>query len=251
MTGSCLYVGSVFHRRFSPKPHRFRYRLFWLFVDLDELDAIDRRLRLFSLNRPNLFALYERDHARGEKAPLRPQIEELLAARDVDIQGGSIKLLTIPRTFGYAFNPLSVYYCARSDGALAAIVYEVHNTFGEHHAYVIPAAGDRRRACAKTFFVSPFLPMDLRYEFHAVPPGDTLSLAIRAVGPSGTVLLAGMKGERRPLTDAALLTAGLAVPAAGAKTIAAIHWEALRLWAKGTPFLWRGRSHAAPGPRAT
>jgi len=249
VTGSCLYVGSVFHRRLKPKPHRFRYRLYWLLIDLDEVDDIGRRLRLFSHNRPNLFALYDGDHGCGEKAPLRPQVEALLAARGVAFEGGSIRLLCLPRTFGYAFNPLSVYYCAKADGALAAIVYEVHNTFGERHAYVLPAAGDGGQACAKAFYVSPFLPMDLRYEFHAAPPGETLKLAIRVSGPDGAALLTGMKGERRPLADMALLRAGFAVPAAGAKTIATIHWEAVRLIAKGTPYL--GRPRTALGTSAT
>ena len=251
MTGSCLYVGSVLHRRLKPKPHRFRYRLFWLLVDLDELAALNRRLRLFSHNKPNLFALYDRDHGRGENAPLRPQIEALLTAKGIDIQGGSIKLLCIPRTFGYAFNPLSVYYCAKPDSALAAIVYEVHNTFGERHAYVVPVAGDGRQACAKALFVSPFLPMELRYGFLSPPPRETLSLTIRVSGPDGAALFAGMKGERRPLTDMALLKAGLAVPAAGVKTIAAIHWEALRLWLKGTPYVGRGSTLGAVDDRVS
>ena len=248
---SCLYVGSVFHRRLKPTPHRFRYRLYWLLLDLDELDALDARMKLFSHNRPNVLSLHDCDHGRGDASPLRPQIAALLAECGINLGGGAIRLLCMPRTFGYGFNPLSVYYCADANGALAAMVYEVHNTFGERRAYVLPAAtGGERQACAKDLFVSPFLPMGLVYEFHAPPPGETLTLAIRASGPDGTALMAGLKGERRELDDRTLLAAGLAMPAEAIKTIAAIHWEALRLWLKGAPYRgWRDASRRSRAAR--
>jgi len=239
---SSLYVGSVFHRRLKPKPHRFRYRLFWLLIDLEEIDDVDRRLRVFSHNRFNLFSLFDRDHGDGGASSLRAQARELLDAHAIDTRCGSIRLLCMPRTLGYGFNPLSVYFCAGPDGALAALIYQVHNTFGERHSYVLPVAEARgavHQACAKTFFVSPFLPMGLRYEFHATPPGETVTLAIRASGPDGVVLRAALAGERRELTDAALLKAGLSAPLEAVKTTAAIHWEALRLWAKGVAYLGR------------
>ena len=251
--GSCLqsslYVGSVFHRRLTPKPHRFRYRLFWLLIDLEEIDDVDRRLRVFSHNRFNLFSLFDRGHGDGGASPLGAQARELLAAQGIDA-GGPIRLLCMPRTLGYGFNPLSVYFCSRADGGLAALIYQVHNTFGERHSYVLPVeggAGAARQACAKTFFVSPFLPMGLRYEFHATPPGETLTLAIRASGTDGVVLRAAMTGARRELTDPALLKAGLSAPLEAMKTTAAIHWEALRLWAKGVAYL--GRDGARNDPR--
>ncbi|HME84185.1 MAG TPA: DUF1365 family protein [Roseiarcus sp.] len=251
--GSCLqsslYVGSVFHRRLTPKPHRFRYRLFWLLIDLEEIDDVDRRLKVFSHNRFNLFSLFDRDHGDGGALSLIAQARELLAAQGIDA-GGPIRLLCMPRTLGYGFNPISVYFCARPDGALAALIYQVHNTFGERHSYVLPVAEARgavRQACAKAFFVSPFLPMGLRYEFHATPPGETVTLAVRASGPDGVVLRAALAGERRELTDAALMKAGLSVPLEGMKTTAAIHWEALRLWAKGVVYL--GRDGARNDPR--
>jgi uncharacterized protein len=249
---SCLYVGSVFHRRLQPKPHRFRYRLFWLLVDLDEISALDRKLSLLSLNRFNLFSLHDRDHGRGGATPLRGQVERLLAAEGIDLAGGAIKLLCMPRTLGYGFNPLSVYFCAGADGALKAIVYEVHNTFGERHAYVLPAAesgGSVRQACAKKFFVSPFLPMGLRYEFNVTPPEQRLAVAIRVSGPDGVVLRAALTGERRELTDAALIKAGLAMPVEAMKTTAAIHWQAARLWLKSVAYLGRERARESETER--
>ncbi len=244
---SSLYFGSVFHRRLGRNPHRFRYRLFWLYLDLDELPALDKSLRLFSHNRFNLFSLFDRDHGDGSDTGLRPQIEALLAESGINTESGPIRLLCMPRTLGYDFNPLSVYFCFHRDGALAALVYEVHNTFGGRHSYVLPtspAAGVVRRGCDKTFFVSPFLPMGLRYEFQAAPPGETIMVAIRASGPDGPALRAALAGERRDLTDRALLRAAFAVPLVSLKTIVAIHWQALRLMAKGVAYRGRG----APQP---
>ena len=234
---SALYVGSVVHHRLTPRPHRFRYRLYWLLIDLDELPRLSGALRLFGHNRRALFSLSERDHGDGSATPLRAQAEALLAQAGLDLEGGAIRLLCMPRTLGYDFNPLSVYFCHRGDGALAALIYEVHNTFGERHSYVLPAA--EGQSCAKAFFVSPFMAMGLRYEFKVSPPGERLALAIRASGPDGPVLRAALPAQRRPLTDAALLKAGLSVPAIGLKTMAAIHWEAARLWLKGAPYIGR------------
>ena len=238
---SALYVGSVIHHRLAPRAHRFRYRLYWLLIDLDELPQLNARLKLFGHNRRALFSLRDRDHGDGSATPLRAQVQALLARAGIHIDGGPIRLLTTPRTLGYAFNPISVYFCHSPDGALAAIVYEVHNTFGERHSYALPVenAGKIRQACAKTFFVSPFLPMGMRYAFRVRPPGERLTLAIRAGGEQGASLRAALTGERRELTDAALAQAGLAIPAIGLKTTAAIHWEAARLWLKGVRFLGR------------
>ncbi len=158
----------------------------------------------------------------------------------------------MPRTLGYDFNPLSVYFCYARDGALAALIYEVHNTFGGRHSYVMTAnaAGPVRHACNKAFFVSPFLPMGLRYEFQVAPPGETIAIAIRAVGEGGPVLRAALAGERRALTDRELLRAALAFPLVALKTMAAIHWQALRLLAKGAAFRGPGAAHGARSPAA-
>ena len=244
--GSALYFGSVFHRRLGAHPHRFRYRLFWLYLDLDDLDALSRRLRLFSRNRFNLLSFHDRDHGDGGDRSLKAQALSLLAAGGVEADIGAIRLFCMPRTLGYDFNPLSVYFCHRPDGALAALIYEVHNTFGGRHSYVMTAdtAGvPVRHACDKAFFVSPFLPMGLRYEFQVAPPGEAIAIAIRAVGPDGPVLRAALAGQRRALTDRELLRAALAFPLVAVKTMAAIHWQALRLLAKGAAFRGPGSAH--------
>jgi uncharacterized protein len=239
MTGiSALYAGAVVHRRAVPRIHTLRYRCFWLVLDLDELPALSTRLTLFSHNRANLFSLHDRDYGDGSATPLRTQVERHLATAGIDIGGGPIRLLCMPRTLGYAFNPLSVYFCHRRDGALAAILYEVHNTFGERHSYLIPVeAGAKvvRQSCDKRFFVSPFMDMDLRYDFRIVPPGQRVVVAIRGRAGAATVITASIAADRRDLSDGTLLRAFFSYPALTAKVIVAIHWEALRLFLKGLP----------------
>ena len=138
MTASSLYVGSVMHRRTRPRVHHFRYAAFWLLLDLDELPRLSAKLRLLSHNGSNLFSIFDEDHGDGSSTPLRLQVERQLREAGVDTTGIRISLLCLPRTFGYCFNPLSIYFCHRADGALAALIYQVHNTFGERHSYVLP-----------------------------------------------------------------------------------------------------------------
>ena len=139
MTLSALYVGSVNHRRLRPVSHHLRYRMFWLLVDLDELPALGRRLTFFAHNRFNLFSLHDRDHGSRDGTPAVAWARAELAAHGVEA-GGKILLLAMPRILGYGFNPLSIYFCHAADGALRAILYEVHNTFRERRTYVIRVA---------------------------------------------------------------------------------------------------------------
>lgn len=248
---SALYVGAVMHRRLRPTVHQFRYRAFWLLLDLDELPALTARLRLFSHNRFNLFALHDADQGDGSATPLRIQAERLLSEAGLDIAGGTIRLLCMPRTLGYSFNPISIYYCHRPDGQLAAIIYEVHNTFGERHAYVAPIEtqfGEIRQNCRKAFYVSPFMDMDLAYHFRLTTPAERVAVGIGASKGGERVLNACLTGLRRELTDGALLRVFVAIPLITAKVTLAIHWEALRLWLKGMRMRTRP---AAPARNAT
>ena len=224
------------HRRLRPRAHRFRYRAFWLLIDLDELPLLPGRLRLFSHNRPNLFSLHDADHGDGTSTPLRVQVERRLRTVGLDIGAGRISLLTMPRTFGCGFNPLSIYFCRRADGNLAALVYQVHNTFGERHSYVIPVtpmSGPVHQRCRKEFHVSPFLDTNLHYDFRVTGPDDRIAVGIRAGTPSGPLMTAVLTGARKMLDDRALLGIAITIPAITLRVIAAIHWEALRLWLKG------------------
>ena len=249
MGGSSLYLGQVMHKRMRPFRHRFEYRVFSLLLDLDELAELPKRHRLFSVDRPNLFAFYNRDHGPRDGTPLKPWVLEQLRLGGIALgEGGRVSLLCFPRLFGYAFNPLSIYYCHRADGTLAAIFYEVRNTFGEWHDYLLaPAAGRRPgepvvHGCDKAFYVSPFIGMTARYRFRLTEPAERLSVLIREEVPEGEILVATLVGQRRPLSDRALFSAFLRHPLMTAKVMAAIHWEALKLWIKGA------RYHARPAP---
>ncbi len=234
---SALYVGRVTHHRLRPRRHQLAYRCYWMLLDLDEVETLAWHLRLFAHNRFNLFGFHDADHGSGEAQPLRTAVEQQLASAGIDLDGGVIRLLAMPRLLGYVFNPLSIYFCHRRDGALAALLYEVNNTFGERHTYVIAAPEDSsgaiRQHCAKRFYVSPFLDMDMRYDFSVVAPEKTVHVIVRGSDEAGDVIVASLVGERRELTDANLLQLVLSHPLMTWKVVLGIHWEALRLWLKG------------------
>jgi DUF1365 family protein len=237
VTESCLYTGTVMHRRIKPKAHRLRYRVFWTLLDLDELPSLDTALRLFSLERFNLFGFYTADHGDGSSTPLRTQAEKHLAAAGIDLYGGKIKLLCMPRILGFVFNPISVYYCYHRDGTLAALIYEVHNTFGQRHSYLIPVdaacSGGLEQRCVKSFYVSPFMDMEISYTFRIQKPAGRVALAIQGADKEGPVIVASLAGSRRELNDRALLSAFFVYPLLTLTVVAGIHWEALKLWIKG------------------
>ena len=239
MTQSALYRGNVMHQRHGPRRHRLDYRLFMLLLDLDEVEALGQRLRFFSRNRFNLLSFNDRDYGDGSRVPLRAQIEQHLDDAGLSINGGAIRLLTMPRMFGFAFNPLSVYFCYRPDATLAAILYEVNNTFGERHSYLLPvdpAAGlPVRQTVPKAFHVSPFIGMQMEYAFRVSPPAERLAIAITGTGASGAVITAALVAHRHALTDQALLGVLAAYPMMTFKVVGGIMWEALKLWIKGVP----------------
>jgi len=232
---SALYLGHVAHARIRPRRHNLSYRLYSMLFDLDELPALHRRLRLFSLNRFNLLSFRDRDHGDGSATPLRAQIDALLARAGI-AAGGPIRMLCYPRVLGTAFNPLSTFFCHRPDGTLAAILYEVNNTFGQRHSYLIPVEADVlpvRQSCAKGFYVSPFMAMDMTYDFTVRPPSAEVAITVRGSDAEGTVITASFTGTRRELSDAALLATFLRYPLLTLKVVGGIHWEALKLLAKG------------------
>lgn len=234
---SALYYGTVVHRRLKPVEHRLAYRVYYLLLDLDELATVDRALRLLSWNRPNLFSFHDRDHGQGDGRSLRSYVETQLSDAGIDIDGGAIRLLTMPRVLGYVFNPLSVYFCHDREGRLRAILYEVNNTFGQRHSYLAVVAKDEpaivRHGCQKCFYVSPFIDMETSYRFQMRPPGEDLAITIEQSDQSGPLLVASLTGRRAALTDRALIRAFVTHPLLTLKVIGGIHWEALRLLRKG------------------
>ena len=245
---SALYTGEVIHRRVRPRRHSLRYNCYWVLLELGEIDAAKRRLRLLGIERFNLFSVRRRDYGDGSQTPLGEQVVAKLAAAGIDTGGGRISLLTMPRVLGYAFNPLSLYFCHDRDGALKAILYEVHNTFGERHTYLLPVEETGQstvsQACDKRFHVSPFMGMEMSYRFRVRPPQEKVSVAIAGHDRDGLMITAALSAIRRPLTDAALLRTFFAMPLLTFKVIAAIHYEALLLWLKRIPFYPHpGHSH--------
>jgi uncharacterized protein len=236
---AALYFGDVMHARLKPIGHRFSYRVMSLLIDLDRLEEADRQSTLFGVNRPALYSFSEADHGNRDGSALRLYARQRAAEHGVDLTDGRVQLLCYPRLFGYTFNPLSVYFCYRADGELALMIYEVRNTFGDIHPYVLPvrpgevSVAGLRQAQDKLFYVSPFIGMAMRYRFRVSLPGERIKLRILETDREGPLLAATFNGRRHALTSAALARSFLALPLVTFKIVAAIHWEALRLWLKG------------------
>ena len=252
---AALYFGEVMHARLKPMGHRFSYRVMSLLIDLDRLEEADRQCLLFGVNRPALYSFSEADHGERDGAPLRTYAQRCADAHGIDLTGGRVLLLCYPRLLGYTFNPLSVYFCYRADGVLALMIYEVRNTFGDIHAYVLPvkpaqtsAAGIRQQH-DKLFYVSPFIGMAMLYHFRVWPPAESVKLRILESDRGGPLLSATFNGRRRDLTTPALLRSVFSLPLVTVKIFAAIHWEALRLWIKGARLV--PRPNAAPAKAAS
>ena len=236
---SAIYAGHVLHVRSRPKKHSLRYSVFSLLVDLDEIDTLNKGLRLFGYNRAALYSVHDVDHGNGRTGELRVWVEERLMAAGLVGSGWKIHMLCYPRIFGYVFNPLTVYFCYRQEGDLAGVLYEVCNTFNERHTYVIPVEGNAERIlrhrCAKEMYVSPFMPMNCEYNFRISPPSEDVAINIGESDPDGPLLFATFSGRRRPLSDKGLLHMLLKYPLMTLKVMGGIHWEALKLWWKGVP----------------
>ena len=241
---SAVYVGHVRHRRYAPRPHDFSYRLFMLYLDLDELPGVFAGRWLWRYERRGVAAFHRADYLGDPRQPLRDAVCDLVQARTGSRPRGAVRMLTHLRYAGWAFNPVTLYYCWDGDDAApAAIVAEITNTpWGERHAYVLPAgestgsASTLRFRFGKRFHVSPFMPMDQEYEWRFTRPGRRLAVHMRNASAGACVFDASLVLERRPLTTATLTRALARFPVISAQLSAAIYWQALRLWAKRLPF---------------
>ncbi len=233
---SGIYIGEVIHQRFAPRVHRLRYRIFQMLIDLDQ----PNEALFFSRNRFNLFGFYDRDHgpdkAKARTASLRDRMITLLSEHGLYAHGDRLFLMAMPRVLGFVFNPISLYFLQSAQGVMKAVVYEVNNTFGDRHSYVLPVRQPGkliRQASEKRLHVSPFMDMDMAYSFELIAPEDVFTLKIDLKKGDQKMLFAGFAAQRKPLRDRTLLWLFFAMPLMTLGVVWGIHWEALLLFIKG------------------
>ena len=238
---SIIYNGKVIHRRFKPKEHYFKYSVFSLLIDIDELKIIENKIKIFSYNKFNIISFFDKDHGPRDGTSVKEWVIKNL--RDIGIENHKIqiKLLCYPRIFGYVFNPLSVFFIYDESSRLIAILYEVKNTFGEQHTYVFKTEDEKViiNDCNKKFHVSPFIEMECHYYFRVLKPSDKISVIIDQKDKDGKLLYASQDGKAAELNEKNLLTSYISHPLMTFKIIAAIHYEALKLWLKGIKIIKR------------
>ncbi|HEV3199790.1 MAG TPA: DUF1365 domain-containing protein [Bryobacteraceae bacterium] len=238
---SAFYFGTLRHRRFQPARHEFSYGLFMAFLDIERIPELTCISRFLSYNRWNWASFDERDHFGDPRTPLRQRLADNAAASGLTLPDGRIFLLTHLRYLGYNFNPISFFYCYDSTERLQMVLAEVNNTFGEGHNYWLSPANQRpankalRYQCPKAMHVSPFMDMQLDYDFVLTPPAERLTAHMNTLEGGHSIFDATLSLERRPWTAKSLMRALARHPWMTAKIIAAIHWEALRLYMKRVP----------------
>lgn len=238
---NALAVGTVWHHRRKPKAHRFDYRVCCSLLDLADLDDTFARSRWWSVERANLVTFRRRDYMAPVDQRLDEAVRELVLARIGYYPAGRVRLLAHLRQWGTCFNPVTFYFCDDQSGCLAVIVAEVHNTpWGERHAYVLDCRGrrgpDYRFAFDKEFHVSPFLPMDIDYDWRFFIDEHRIDIHMRLMHQGRECFSAGMKLALEPMSATAMRRMPLRFPFMTARVIAAIYWQAARLWIKRTPF---------------
>ena len=236
---NALYECRVMHHRLTPKEHHFNYRVFYLWLDLDEIDSLDNSLRTFSRNRWNLFSFFDRDHLDVGQTSVKENLLQWIREQGMDTGTISrVRLLTFPRVLGYIFNPVCFYFCFDNADAPVCAVAEVTNTFRELKPYLLRERGEDGRfhlVTPKHFYVSPFSALDLCFDFKLRVPADRLEIHIDDREGERPILLSTLTGERRPLTDARLLWFMVKYPFLTMRVIFLIHWHALLLWFKRVP----------------
>jgi DUF1365 family protein len=228
------------HQRVARLRHGFQYPIFMPLLDLDELPALDRDLRLFAYNRPGVVSYRDADHFPNFPGNTRERLAAWFEASGETLPPGRVLLLTHARIFGYVFNPVSFFYCFDEAGRLRFLVAEVNNTFGDTHPYLLVANEANQWTTKKLLHVSPFFDMAGSYEWNLPAPGATLEARCDLRHGGSLSLAARLSLERQDLSDRNLARLLLALPFMTLRVILAIHWQALRLWLKGAPF------HKAP-----
>ena len=231
---SKIYTGKVIHKRFKPKEHYFKYNVFSLLIDLNELEEINKYIKFFSYNKFNIISFYDKDHGDRDGSSIKLWVKKNLRNIGILTEDISIKLLCYPRIFGYVFNPLSTFFIYNKHSELISIFYEVKNTFGEQHTYIFKAQDEKtiHNKCKKKFYVSPFIEMDCEYHFKSLNPREQLSVVINQNDKDGKLLFASQDGISKDFNNKNLILSYLTHPLMTFKIIGAIHYEAFKLWVK-------------------
>jgi DUF1365 family protein len=236
---SHLLEGTVRHRQARPVAYALEHQVFYFALDLDELDTVDRSIRLVSRNRRNILSFRDTDHWPEPATDIRATVLDHLRAEGEDPTGWRITLVTNLRVLGYVFNPASFFLCRDADGVLRVVVIEVHNTHLGRHVYSLRARAPGPRfvsAMEKDFYVSPFIDMEGSYTVHVQDDPRSLRIAINERQGETPVLATSLVLERRPLTNRTVLRMLLRHPLSTQRTIGLIHLHALRLWRRGVRF---------------
>ena len=236
---SSIYNGTVIHKRFKPKIHFFKYKVFSLLIDLSELNILDKKINLFSYNKFNLISFFDKDHGERDGSSLVEWVKNNLRVNEINTENIKIRLLCYPRILGYVFNPLSVFYVYDNNEQLISILYEVKNTFGEQHTYIFKLENNNllQHNCEKKFHVSPFIEMNCNYFFRILKPAEKISVIIDQYQSNEKILYASQDGKRTDFTNSELIKSYLKHPLMTFKIISAIHFEAFKLWVKGIKFI--------------
>lgn len=253
-----LFKGHTAHQRFAPIEHKFSYRLFLIDLDIDRLDEVNKQSRLFSVNGVNLFSFRSTDHGNRRDVDLRPWADAMFAEAGIDLDGGSIRLVTLARHLFYKFAPISLWFGYDKSGSLVGIIYEVNNTFAQSHCYIAHVEGARSVHDAdKKLYVSPFFDVTGQYRFTLRTPDEKLSLVIENMLEGKRQHMASIQARAFKATGKAFAAAAIARPFSSFGVSVAIHFEAFKLWIKkagyrsnpGAPATASTQAHTVPMPK--
>lgn len=244
---SNIYTAKVMHHRLAPKKHSFWYSVYMFYIDLDELDLLANKLRLFSRNKFNLFSFRDVEHLQlprehpDKTKNTRQHLEAYLKENGVDGSSFKIKLLTNLNVLGYNFNPVSFYYCFDEQGNPVCCVAEISNTYREMKLFFFgkdELHGDTfKKVTTKYFYVSPFIDHDDTFDFKLKVPDHKLDIKIDDIDKHGNrFFISTLMGDKKPLTNVALLRCFFSIPFIPLQIMGMIHWQALKLWMKKIPF---------------
>ena len=237
-----IYEGPVVHKRYHQKKHKFKYNVFNLLLNIDDLSALDKKYKLFSYNRFNLFSFHDKDHGKKDGTSIKDWMLEILDNCEIKISKDEVKIfcLCYPRILGYVFNPISVWSVYNKENILKLLIYEVRNTFGEDHSYVVKITNEKDRLNhnrKKRFHVSPFIDLNASYNFSTNINNKKVNLTIKQSNNGNQILIASFNGKSKKFSDRNLFLLFFKYPLMTLKVIYGIHIQALFLWFKRVKFV--------------